>query len=225
MLGATALWSHVREIQAETQRRAIVERIVEAETAQVIEILAEELPLHQPHIIPLLRERLNQLPPDSQSHARSVGSAAVRSDTIGRPAGGSAPRFLLQAWHSEDESAPQSAELVPALWIAARNLRESASRRIRALAVLAAYDPPVVPEPTSKWIAVAPFVAEQLQVLVQKNPSEFTTFCDLFREAKSVLYAPLRPISPDGSRPSPSSGPPPSSPTSPTMTSNIERTC
>ncbi len=193
MLSATGLWSHVRELQADTERRAIVERIVEAETAQAIEILAEELPLHQPHIIPLLRDRLNQLPPDSQS-AMHVRLALLPWD---RAQLADLREDLLRVTFSKlgilrTALAPQSAELVPALWTAARNLQETASRRIRALAALAAYDPPVLPESTGQWTAVAPFVAEQLQALVQKNPSDFTTLQDLFREAKSVLYAPLR---------------------------------
>ena len=199
---------------------------MEVETAQAIEILAEELPLHQPHIIPLLRDRLNQLPPDSQ-------------------------RPCMFGWHCYQgiehnwQACGRICSVFPSPSLAfcgrhSRRNRRSSCRPSGRPHGIFRKPHPVAFERWLPWQRTIPRFCRTRRTNGPRSPLSWPSNFRHSSRKIPVTSPPCRtcfekqspcsmhlcaPLLPTGHLRNPSFGPPPTSPTSPTMISVIEQTC
>jgi formylglycine-generating enzyme required for sulfatase activity len=191
LLGALAgAWWYEQRLE-QNQARALVERLVTADTAGVPVVLAE-LAHHRRSAAPLLRQALDQAEPGSRQ--RLHAALALLPDDPSQ-ADYLAER-LLDARPAEvlllrDPLRPHAAGLTERLWQAVA--KGPAPRRLRAACALAAFDPEGVP-----WRR---HQADVALALVAEDPLRVGKWAEGLRPVRGKLTGRLLGLSTDGSHP------------------------
>jgi formylglycine-generating enzyme required for sulfatase activity len=183
--------SQVIEQQNAEHASGLVHRLLDADTAQVPDII-KELEAYRRWADPLLRQA-NEGAKDGSRQQLHTSLALLPVDE-GQVE--SLYQRLLKAGPQElpmirDALAGHRDRLVGRLWDVLGDAGSAPDQRYRAACALATYDPAGGDEGRQGWAAVAPFVADRLLLAVQQNPSHFTALRETLRPVRDALIVPL----------------------------------
>jgi formylglycine-generating enzyme required for sulfatase activity/tetratricopeptide (TPR) repeat protein len=84
--------------------------------------------------------------------------------------------------------------LIERLWDVLRDIRDDSERRFRAACALASFDTVGEDPHQRRWRQASKFVADQLLVTVQRNPSHYAPLLETLRPVRNILLGPLAEI-------------------------------
>jgi formylglycine-generating enzyme required for sulfatase activity len=187
---------HVVEKNKETHAAGLVRGLLDAETAQVPDIV-KELDSYRRWTDPLLRQEMEEAANGSQRklHA-SLALLPVDEGQVDYLYARLLEASPTQAPVILAALAEHKGALTGRLWDVLDDERQDADRRFRAACALADYDA----NQPGRWQKNSRFVVARLLASVQKNPSHYTPLLELLRPARGNLLGPLSTVYRDGGR-------------------------
>jgi formylglycine-generating enzyme required for sulfatase activity len=178
--------NQVMEHNQATYAAGLVQRLVDADIAQVPGIITE-MHDHRALVDPLLKEQNSQVANDSpQKLHTSLALLLVDPEQLGY-----LYERLLNAGPTQLPVIREALlgyrdDLVERLWKLLGNAQEDPDHRFRAACVLATYDPGC-----DGWQNASKFVTDHLLSAVQKNPSHYPPLVEMLRPVRQKLLGPL----------------------------------
>jgi formylglycine-generating enzyme required for sulfatase activity len=199
--GGLATWSQLRDQRHADHAAVLVRQLLQADTAQVPDLL-QEVAEYRTRADPQLRDELAQAAPESRArlHA-SLALLAVdpeQAEYLYQRLLGAGPTELPVL---RDALRGQRDAFVGRLWEVATNPQADADQRFRAACSLAGYDAADAADKDERWPTVAPFVADRLLVAVLKNPSHYDPLRKTLRPVREPLTKALAAVFRDPQRP------------------------
>jgi len=191
--GGLVLQHRVNEDRQSTRASGFVQRVLDADTAQVPDIVSA-MRDYRRWVDPALRAELERAPDDSRRKLH----AALALWPVDRSVGPFLEQRLLAAAPAElavirGALRPQRAELTPRLWPVAESLKAGDAALLPPAAALALYDPE-----GPRW---APVAAKVAQALVTIDPVLLGSWLDALRPVRDKLTASLAEIFRNKARP------------------------